>query len=102
MTVSRLLKSWATSAGQLADRFHLLRLPKLLLHLGARRDVADEAGIDAGRAEQDFADRQLHRKDGAVLALRLDLASDADDPLLAGAPIAGKVAVMLAAMRLRA
>jgi hypothetical protein len=29
--VSKLLKSCANAAGELADRFHLLRLPELLL-----------------------------------------------------------------------
>jgi hypothetical protein len=36
MTVSRLLKSWATAAGQPAHGLHLLRLAQLLLELAAR------------------------------------------------------------------
>ena len=50
----------------------------------------------------DLADREFHGKDRAVLALRLHLAADADDALLAGPPVSREVAVMALAMRARA
>ena len=87
------------AAGKLADRLHLLRLEELLLHLDARRQVADEAAEDAAFSECDFAYCQLHWKNDAVLAPCLDLSADADDPLLAGPQVAGEVAVVVLAMR---
>ena len=41
--MSRLLKSWAIPPGELADAFHLLGLPQLLLELPALGDVRDRA-----------------------------------------------------------
>ena len=67
---------------------HQLRLQLLqarfgLLPLG---QVADEAGEEAPVARAHLADRKLHRKGRAVLALADDDAADADDAPLAGAP----------------
>ena len=65
-----------------------------LLGLAPGADVVQEAGKQTVTAGDHLADRELHRKDRAVAALGLDFAADADDPLLAGAQIAGEVAVM--------
>ena len=94
----KIVEVMGDAAGELADGLHLLRLAQLLLHLDPRREVADEAGEDGGPAELHLADRELHREDRAVLALRLHLAADADDALLAGPPVSREIAVMVLAM----
>ena len=53
--------------GQLADRLHLLRLPELLLHFLAARQIANEPGKDALAVGLRFADGEFHRKDVAAL-----------------------------------
>ena len=60
--------------------------------------VADEAGEETPVARFHFADRKLHRKGRAVLALADDHAADADDAALAGGQIALQVAVMVFAI----
>ena len=89
----KIVEIMGNAAGKLADGFHLLGLPEVLLHFDARRQVPDEAGEDMCPAKLHLADRELHRKDGAVLALRLHLAADADDVLLAGAQVSLHVTV---------
>lgn len=75
------------TASELSDGLHLLRLQEILLHLDARRQVPDEAGEDMGPAKRHLADREVHRKDRAVLAPRFDLAVDADAVLRRSAGI---------------
>ena len=87
------------AACKLADGLHLLRLAEVLLHLDSRCQVPDEAGEDMCPAKRHLADREVHRKDRAILAPRLDLAADADDVLLAGPQVSGQVAVMALPMR---
>ena len=91
----KIVEVMGDAPGELADGLHLLRLAQLLLHLDARREVADEAGEDGRSAKLDLADRELHGKDRAILALRLHLAADADDALLACPPISREIAVMV-------
>ena len=66
-----------------------------LLPLG---EVADEAGEEAPVAHVHFADRELHGKRRAVVALPDHDAADADDPPLSGAQIAIEVAVVIFAV----
>src|SRR3984893_4815110 len=87
------------TASELSNGLHLLRLPEILLHFDARRQVSDEAGEDMGPAKRHLADREVHRKDRAVLAPRLDFGADADDVLLADPQVWRQVAVMVLAMR---
>src|SRR5215475_11768327 len=86
------------AAGELADGLHLLRLAQVRLQLRAGREIANETGEDGRAAELHLADRELDRKDRAILALGLDLAPDTDDAFLAGASIAGEILVMLLAV----
>ena len=88
------------AAGQLADRLHLLGLPELLFDPLGRSDVADESREEAARRGFDLSDSELHWKVAAVLAPPADDAPDADDPLIAGAPVAFQVVVVLAAIGL--
>ena len=79
MTVSRLLKSWATPPASWPDRFHLLGLAELLLQELSLGDVAGN-GRDAGNRAAGVADRRDRQRDvdrQAVLAdaLRLELAN---------------------------
>ena len=62
-------------------------------------EVADEAGEEALIAHVHLADRKLHGKGRAVLALADDDAADADDAPLAGAQIAIEIAVVILAGR---
>ena len=78
------------AARELAHRLHLLRLAQLLLQLVPCGQIAHEAGEEALAVGMRLADGELHREDGAVLALALDLAADADDPPLAGAHGSGR------------
>ena len=55
-------------------------------------------GEEALVARAHLADRELHRKGRAVLALADHHAADADDPPLAGAQIAIEIAVMALAI----
>ena len=48
MTVSRLLKSCAIAARELADRLHLLRLAQLLLEHAPLGDVAQDEQVPVG------------------------------------------------------
>ena len=66
------------------DQFGL-QLLQARLGLLALGQVADEAGEKALLAGSHLADRQLHRKGRAVLALADHDAADADDAPLAGA-----------------
>ena len=63
--------------------------------------IANEAGEEALVARSHFADRELHRKGRAVLALADDHAADANDPPLSGPQVAFKIAVMIFAIRRR-
>ena len=81
--------------GELADRLHLLRLPKLLLHLLAAGKVAHEAGEDPLSVGARFADGELDRKDRSVLGQALHQPAVADDSRFAGSEIIGDVAVVL-------
>src|ERR1700693_6229739 len=87
------------AAGELADGLHLLRLPEILLHFDARRQVPDEAGEYMSPAELHLANSEFHWEDGTILALRLHLPANADDALLAGLDVSGQVAVMVPLMR---
>ena len=87
--------------GELADRLHLLRLPKLRLHLPTRRQIANEPGKDAFAAGSRLADRQLHGKDCAILRQAFDHAAVTDDPGLPGFQIPADVAVMFFPVRSR-
>ena len=60
--------------------------------------VANEAGEETPVGGVHFADRKLHRKGRAVLALADHDAADADDAPLAGAQIAIEIAVVILAV----
>ena len=92
------------TAGELADRLHLLRLTQLValrLRLAPFGQVAHDAdeGMVAGLRR--FADRELHREGRAILAPPHDLAADADDLRHAGREIGRDVAVVFAVIGLR-
>ena len=79
------------AAGQLPDGLHLLRLrqpslafPQRLLDMLAVAEIMDHAGEVAPAVGLEFADRQMQRKGGAVLAPAAHLAANADDLLDAG------------------
>ncbi|MEO6593953.1 MAG: hypothetical protein ABIP94_04290 [Planctomycetota bacterium] len=76
-----------------------LGLRELGLHLLTIGDVADDAGEEAALVDRSFADGQVDRKLGAVLALADHFAADADDAVFAGAQVALQVAVVLAVER---
>ena len=88
------------AAGELADRLHLLRLPELLLHLLAARQVADEAGEYPLSVGARFADGELHREDRAVLGEALHQTAIADDPRFARLEVIADVAVVLGSVGL--
>ena len=71
--------------------------PRPLLHLPALGEVADDTGEQPPAGKPHLAHREVDGEDAAVLALRFDLAADADDPRLAGAQVAGDVAIVLLA-----
>src|SRR5439155_8325512 len=66
------------AAGQTADRFDLLRLPKLLLELAALRDVTEDGEVTAGK--EVGARRELQLPDAAVGAHDAQLALGAALP----------------------
>ena len=86
------------AAGELADRLHLLRLRQLLFGPLAAGEVVDHADEDGAALLLRLADREIHGKGRAVLALAHHLAADADDLALAGVQVVGEIAVMLAAI----
>jgi hypothetical protein len=63
-------------------------------------DVADRAGEVPPAAEEELADGEVQREEGAVATPPGGLAADADDPGFAGAEVAGEVSVMGRAVRL--
>ena len=75
-----------------------LQLLETLLALPARAHVLQEPGKKLPPGRLDLADRELERKDRPVLALAQNLATDADDPPLAGAQEALQVGVVLLAI----
>ena len=75
--------------------------PRPLLHRSALGKVADDAGEQPPAREPHLAHRDVGGEDAAVLALRLDLAADADDPRLAGTQAMRDVAVVLLPVRRR-
>ena len=82
------------------DQFGL-QLLQTRLGLLALGEIADKAGEKVLRAGPHLADRQLHRKGRAILALPDHDAANADDAALAGLHVAGKIAVVLPAIRRR-
>ena len=85
-----------------AEVGELLRQPQLGLAASqalvgefAQRDVADEADEPGRHDALHPADRELARKDGTVLALRLHFPADADDPGFARVLVAVHVRVVL-------
>ena len=58
------------------------------------RQIMGDADEVARSFEPDFADRQIHREGGAVLASPDDLSADANDLLDAGSPVGGEITVM--------
>ena len=95
------------AAGELTDRFHLLRLPQSTLALPQRlfdmhavADVMDHAGEVAPAISLNLADRQVQRKRRAVLAAATDLSANADDLPDPRANVVGDVTVMLSSVGL--
>src|SRR5271167_617318 len=62
-------------------------------------DVADNPDKDRLAPVTRLADREVHRKNGAVLASADDLAADADDFFLPGAQVVRDVTIVLARVR---
>jgi hypothetical protein len=92
------------AAGELADRFHLLRLAQLCalrLHLAPFGHVAHDADEGMVAGVRRFADRELHRKGRAVFAAAHHLATGADDLRHAGGEICRDVAIVFAMVRFR-
>mgnify|MGYP003694471639 CR=1 FL=1 len=87
------------AARELADRLHLLRLRQLLFGALAAGEVVDHADERGAALLLCLADREIHRKGRAVLALAHHLAADADDLAFAGVMVVGEIAVVLAADR---
>ena len=79
---------------------HQLGLQLLQPRLGALPlgQIADEAGEKTLIVRAHLADRKLHRKGRAVLALADDDAADADDARLVGPQVTGNIAVVLLAI----
>ena len=75
------------AAGELADRFHLLRVAQLLLGGLALAGVADRPDENPAAAEVELADAEVDRKHRAVAAQALQLAHAADDPRFAGGEV---------------
>jgi hypothetical protein len=102
----RLVQLVGERRGHLAQRrqardVHQFRLQVLQPPLGALAlgEIADEAGEQPPLAPADhLADRELHGEGGAVAPLADDDAADADDPPLAGRPVAIQIGVVLLAI----
>src|SRR5690606_9069848 len=81
-----------------ADSRHLdqlrLQLVQALFDFLTLGNIAYEAREHASTTQAHLADRKLHRKGRAVLALADDDTTDADDPFLARFKIAADIAVM--------
>ena len=85
-------------AGELPDRFHLLRLPELFLNTLAAGQIPNKAGEYPPTVGRRFSDRQLHGKYCAVLSLARNDPSNSDNAPFASAQIVIQVPVMRLAM----